>query len=752
MKSLLYVLTVVLIVLFPATANSADQSVWKQVVGDQPVSLGTPDIHTSSSSLFQLNVGGLLADLLRAPEEGTGSWRISLPMPDGTFRDFLIYKIPIVHPDMQARFPFLHTWAGQGVDGVSSIYLDMTSKGFHAMILDHQENVFIDPFNRGTSEYYLVYYKRNALRAEQHAACGFVPEAKRDQNAVTGRNGLAVTGDHLRSNGITLRTYRTAIACTGEYATFHGGTVSGALSAIVTSLNRVSGVYEKELSIRMTLVPNNDTVIFLNSSTDPYSNNSGGTMLGQNQTVMTSYIGTSNYDIGHVFSTGGGGIAGLGVVCNASQKARGVTGSGSPVGDPFDIDYVAHEIGHQFGANHTFNGNAGGCSGNINPSTAYEPGSGTTIMAYAGLCAPQNTQNFSNPYFHTISFDEILNYVTLSTGGICPVSTPTGNTPPVITSTGGDHAIPCSTAFVLEGAASDPDGDTLVYCWEQFDLGPAGSPATPTGNAPLFRSFNPSLSPNRFIPRLPSLVTNTTSLGERLPTYDRTMTFRLTARDNRTGGGGVTYEDVLVTLTAVNTGAPFLVTSPNTAVAWIQGSQEVVTWNVSGTDLSPINTPTVDIYLSLDGGFTYPQLLASGVPNNGQATVTVPVVATSQARIMVRGSGNIFFDISNVNFTITAPTGGADPLTLETIRVFPNPASTAAMISMAGPFSGDIQLTLTDISGRIIHSERLIKNKQGLIHPFDLSGFSDGLYLVNIQTADYRETRRLIVGADQQMD
>ena len=746
------VLTLIHICLLTLVAQASNP--WTALRAEEVRSLGEPDIQTSSVLFFGLDHMQMRSALLAAPMENQGASLIELPAPDGRLRSFNVFRTPIVHPQMQEKYPFLLTLAGASTDGHATIYLDMTAQGFHAMVLDAGASYFIDPYNRSTTDVYQVYWRKDAIAGSDIPVCGFSNDPEREvENVISADRRSGHSGSGLmRSNGLTLRTYRTAIACTGEYATFHGGTVAGALSAIVTSLNRVSGVYETELSIRMTLIPNNDTVIFLNPATDPYSNNSGGTMLGQNQTTMTSYIGSSNYDIGHVFSTGGGGIAGLGVICSSSQKARGVTGSGSPVGDPFDIDYVAHEIGHQFGANHTFNGNAGGCSGNINPSTAYEPGSGTTIMAYAGLCSPQNTQNFSDPYFHTVSFDEIIDYVTLSTGSICPVNTPTGNTPPVITSTGGDHVIPCSTAFMLEGEANDPDGDTLLYCWEQFDLGPAGSPTTPSGNAPLFRSFNPTLSPVRFFPKLPSLVTNTSSAGERLPTYDRSITFRLTARDNRVVGGGVTYEDVLVTLTAVNTGAPFLVTSPNTAVTWIQGSQEIITWNVSGTDLAPINTSTVDIYLSLDGGFTYPQVLATGVPNNGQATVTVPTVSTIKARVMVKGAGNVFFDISNVNFTISAPQGDIDPLELETIRVYPNPAGSATMVSIAGPYAGELRLTLTDMAGRVLQSMNLQKSGSGITHLMDLSGLGQGVYFINIQTEDHLITNKLFVGGAFQME
>jgi hypothetical protein len=749
MKKLLNLLAILTIAL-PSMGKTP--LFWKDISKDNVALPGKAAIQTTASRLMEVDLNSFSLLLLTAPAEGdqTTPLLVEIPMPDGSTSHFKIVETPVIPDALKQKYPGINTWAGQGVENPSAtIHLDITRWGFHAMILSPDGDVYIDPFNQQTKSIYQIYFKSAAVNKASRSACGF--NSGDSENVISAQNirrdvqqnggGLNV----LRSEGSTLRRYEAAIACTGEYASFHGGTVPGVLSAIVTTLNRVTGVYEKEVAVRLVLVPNNDTLIFLNAQTDPYTNNNGGTMLGQNQATVAGRIGNSNYDIGHVFSTGGGGIAGLGVICNPLQKARGVTGSNAPIGDPFDIDYVAHEMGHQFGGNHTFNGTTGACTGNGNSSTAFEPGSGTTIMAYAGICFPQDIQPNSDAYFHTATFDEIIDYVTLSTGATCALSIATGNTPPVINSIGTDHVIPYQTPFVLEGDASDPDGDTVTYCWEQYDIGNAGAPSNPTGNAPLFRSFNPTTSPKRYFPKLSSIVSNTTSGGELLPTYARNMKFRLTARDGRVNGGGVTYEEVLVNLQVVNTGAPFLVTSPNTSITWVAGTQENITWNVVGTDIAPINSPNVDIFLSLDGGFTYPVTLATAVPNSGVATVTVPAVSTTQARVMVKGAANVFFDISNVNFNITNPQGVVENASQDAIRLFPNPSGSFAHLSMAGNYRGDVSLNMFDGIGKLVYTQNLVKTGDGLLHQMDLSSLSAGVYTVRVTSAMGNSYDKLVV-------
>ena len=325
-----------------------------------------------------------------------------------------------------------------------------------------------------------------------------------------------------------------------------------------------------------------------------------------------------------------------------------MTGVPNPAGDAFDVDYVAHELGHQFGAEHTFNSVLENCGGgNRAAESAYEPGSGSTIMAYAGICGADNLQPNSDPYFHSHSYDQILTYLA---GTACATTTATGNQPPAVEA-GAHYRIPLNTPFALTGAATDPDGDALTYAWEEHDLGPAGSPEAPEDDAPLFRFFPPTTSPSRTFPRAIYLLNNTTTKGELLPTYARRLRFRLVARDNRLGGGGVAYDTVSVSV--IGTAGPFRVTAPVTAATWLAGVPRQVTWDVANTAAAPVSAAAVDVLLSTDGGLTFPTILAAATANTGCATVLVPAgTSTARARIKVQATGNIFFAVSPADFPI----------------------------------------------------------------------------------------------------
>jgi hypothetical protein len=649
------ILTAILIV--AAQTFSQTEHLWSDVSERQFVPVGEMYNFPQPHRTLALDFAAMQSLLRTAPMERTAGSTplvLSIPTPDGAFQRFTVVEYSMMEAPLAGQFPDIRTYHGQGLDNPAArVRLDITRAGVRAMVFAPSATYFIDPHNQGDVLHYVCYGRNGVMREREfsapHMSCNLVATPQRIEEL---RQLVAMSP--LTPTGPQLRTYRLACAATGEYTQYHGGTVPLGLAAIVTAVNRINGVYETEIAVRMTLVANNSSLVYTNGATDPYTNDDGFAMLSQNQSTLDGVIGSANYDIGHVFSTGGGGIAGLGVVCVGGSKAEGVTGLTNPIGDPFYIDYVAHEMGHQFGGNHTFNSNAGSCSGgNRNAATAYEPGSGSTIQAYAGICGSHDLQPNSDAYFHTISFDEMVAYTNSGGGNSCAVTTNTGNNAPVITVPAGGFTIPRSTPFALTGSATDANGDALTYCWEEFDLGPAGNPNTPSGNAPIFRSFNPTTSPTRTFPKLSDLLNDTQTIGEILPSYARTLTFRLTARDNRSGGGGVDRSSI-VQFTVDGAAGPFTVTAPNTAVSWEALTDQTVTWNVSGTNSAPVNCANVKISLSTDGGTTFPIVILASTPNDGSQTITVPDNQTTTGRIKVEAVGNIFFDISNVNFTITA--------------------------------------------------------------------------------------------------
>ncbi|MCB0532551.1 MAG: proprotein convertase P-domain-containing protein [Lewinellaceae bacterium] len=640
------------ILLLPLATNLVAQNLWIDFPEKQiPANSATPRyIIPSQYRTVRLNLDQLKPTLAAAPQRFSTAAAeqaviLGFPMPDGSTSHFQLTESPVMAPALQAKYPDIRCYTGTGIEDPSAtLKCDLTPQGFHAMIQSKRfSTVFIDPYRQGDVEHCIVYFKKDFQSKKQNFSCE-VDAFSEDLNTLLGSDQPEAQGD------CTLRRYRLALACTGEYADFHGGTKPLVLAAMNTTMNRVNGIYERDFAITMQLIANNDTLIYLNSATDGYSNGNGSTMLGQNQTKCNTIIGSANYDIGHVLSTGGGGVAGLGVVCRVSSKAQGVTGLSQPIGDPFDIDYVAHEMGHQFGGNHTFNSS---CSGNRNPGTAFEPGSGTTIMAYAGVCSPYNVQNHSDDFFHGISLQEIGNYVTNGSGGLCPVEFDTGNDKPTVDG-GGNYTIPKSTPFALTAVGMDVNGDSLTYSWEQMNNEQTTMPPVATSNSgPLFRSFSPTPSPTRYFPRLVDLVNNISPTWEVLPAVARTMNFRVNVRDNHAPGGCTGEAEIQLTVNGAS--GPFLVTQPNTVGTWFVGDSEMVTWDVANTDMAPVSCAEVRILLSTDGGFTYPIVLADGVPNSGSATVLVPDAVSATCRVMVQAAGNVFFDISDQNFIIENP-------------------------------------------------------------------------------------------------
>lgn len=691
---------------------------------------------------YKLDVAGMKSYFNSVPELRDNDVKdkapiIVLPMPDGTKAKFKIWKSSVMAPQLADKFPQIITFTGQGVDDqYATVKLDFTELGFHAQIKSVVGgDAYIDPYAKNDVNNYII-YKKSDLIDKQPGICGTkdenVPlEKKNEQKTVTA------------SVGTQIRVFRFAVACTGEYAKAATGlatpTVAQTLSAIVTTVNRVNGVYEQEVAVRLVLISNETSIIFTDPNTDPFSgNNNSDILIDESQTVIDTRIGTANYDVGHTFSTGGGGLAYYGI-CDPDYKASGITGKSNPVGDPYDIDYVAHEVGHQFWGPHTFNATTSSCNGNRSGSNAVEPGSGITIMAYAGICGvTNNLAPNSISIFHTRSFQSITTAVQSST---CQVTIPAANTAPIVNA-GNNYTIPKSTPFKLTGSATDAENNGLTYCWEQNDTGPAGNWNAPAGNAPLFRSFMPTTVPYRYFPQITDVINNVTTKGEILPSYGRTMEFRLTVRDNNAGCGGVTNDDASVTVDG-NSG-PFLVTAPSTAVSWNGDTSQTITWDVANTTAAPVSCANVSILLSTDGGLTYPTTIVASTPNDGSETVTIPNVSTSQARIMVAGEGNVFYNINPVNFTINRVLGVNEAKgNNDVFVVYPNPSKGLLHIKFTS--SNDVyDIAIYDASGKLVLNKSNNKPDHDQVGTFNLTYLVKGDYLINVKTENMDKTIKWI--------
>jgi subtilisin-like proprotein convertase family protein len=624
------------------------------------------DVNPIDYSVFQLDLEGFKTHLSNAPMENTrrGSRNplvTEIPTPDGEVLEFHLTESPMMEAGLAEKFPDIKTFKGTSKDGLSTGRFDLTSHGFHGIVFHPEGTYYINPYNRSTRDFYISYFIKDNFSPENshQIECG-VGENQHDILDYMGDVHNSEKNAELRSSveSFPLLTYRMAVAATGEYTQYHGGTVNAGLSAIVTAINRVNSIFERDLGIRFLLVENNDTLIFTNPGSDGfYTNGNPGQMIDQNQSVLANRIGSENFDIGHVFGTSTtlGGLAGLGNVCSPG-KARGVSTHRFPVNDPFIVAIVCHELGHQFGASHTMYS----CH-NVNASTAYEPGSGSTIMAYTGICASgNNLQSQADPYFHVNSLEVMLQFSRSGAGSDCAVEVPTDNIPPVIEMPyqSGFH-IPVQTPFKLEAAASDEnDEDILTYSWEQYDIGPSLDPVIPLGesigNSPLFRVWPPTEEPARYFPRLQDLTNNIQRPFELLPDTTRTLTFRFVVRDNNMESGASTWEQIRFFST--DQAGPFEVIYPNARDSLKAGDFIEVLWDVANTDQPPVNSRNVDILLSADRGITYPYTLLENAPNSGSAFVNIPNVSGNLFRIKVRAADNIFFDISDQNFIVTEPT------------------------------------------------------------------------------------------------
>ncbi|WP_334124297.1 reprolysin-like metallopeptidase [Empedobacter brevis] len=741
---------IILSLLMGGSSVFAQSNYWQELKNKnyQPTNLVERSSVPKEYKLFNLDLTSLVNDLNTiANKGGNQPHLVNIPNDKGELTKYQIEEASIMAPKLQEKFNAIKSYVGKSVDGKSTIRFSYSPyHGFSAMIQEGHEVSYIDAYTEDLSTY--ISYSRKNVDDMINFTC--------HTDDVHQQNLINQITDKVPTNNIAtdgkMRKYRLALATTVEYSRYHinrsgvmNGTDEEKLAAVVSAINvamtRVNGVYEKEFGVTMELVEDNDKIIFI--KTDEYTNNSGSAMLGQNQTVLDREIGIDNYDVGHVFSTGGGGVAYLRSPCGDS-KAGGVTGLGAPINDPFYIDYVAHEMGHQFGAPHTFNNS---CGGNRSGATAVEPGSGSTIMAYAGICPP-NVQNSSDPYFSTVSVNNIYSFVT-SASGSCSVNTDSGNNEPVLELAKLTYSIPHSTAFLLEATATDPDGDALTYNWEQIDTQIATQPplSTNTGG-PTFRSFNPTAEGYRYFPNLQSIVAGKLTFEsnpvpmswEVIPSVARTLRFSILARDNNPKGGQTDRKNVVLSVKDVG---PFKVSSQDTGDYWAYNQPASITWDVAGTDANGIDTQNIKILLSVDGGKNFDYILAETAPNNGKYDFTVPsdIKLTKEARIMIKAIDNVFLAVNAANFEVSDKLAIADITTKDLASISPNPSNGMINLDFSKSFTTG-KITVTDLAGRTVYSNNLNSSKSQQVN---LTSLTNGVYIISIETGNEQFTKKIII-------
>jgi len=667
---------------------------------------------------------------------------LTIPLPEGEMATYRLAAYDFAAPDFQRRYPELRAFKGFDVsDSSNTGHFSITPTGFRAMFKHDGKRVFVDPEYRSDTTQYMAYYRHHAISLSARFGDQYVGNELESPQAKSTEQFKAESSDGM------LRTYRIAFATTGQYGSFplFGGTVLGVNAELVNVLNRLNEIYGRELNINFQLAANNDSIIFTDANTDPFTNTRGD-LNSITSVINNSEVGSSGYDIGHLLSTSRGSVARTGVVCGSS-KGAGLTGFSNPVGDVFYVDLLAHEIGHQFSALHTFNGTTMNCGGARTSDSAFEPGSGSTIMAYASICGAENLQASSDDYFHAHSIEQITNFVKNGNsfgggGASCGVRVASANRAPVATAAA-DFTIPANTAFKLAGSANDADGDALTYTWEQFDAGnntgdatTAATLAVDNGTRPLFRSLPPSNSPSRTLPRLSVVVNGNTTIGgypvaEAYPTKTRELNFRFTVRD---ANGGTAFDETVVNVE--NTGAAFAVTSPSAGDVWQSSVLGVVQWNVAGTNRAPINCPQVDILLSTDGGASFSTVLASAVSNDGSADVAVPAIDNSRARVMVRCSNDTFFAVSSTDFQLVVTTLTVSSVVSQSEEegqalVFPVTLSAAPFIAESLSFVFRDATTTGADFGAVSFSDGVTFSRNVLTIPTGVSSFT-----VTIPTVD----------------
>jgi hypothetical protein len=628
----------------------AAESLWIGAPQSKPYADSEPVKVTASKGNYQRLDSEILQQSFHDKESVI---TLAIPLPDGTLADFTLTPSNVMSSQLAERYPEFMSYEAVQVDEPANIgRFTITHKGLSGIFRQQGQWVLLSPLYENNDEEYVSYYYKDST-GESLLANTYDDSLIAAVSASDDTVAAVTTAE--KSTGDSLITYSLALSATGEYTAAVGGTKADAVAEMVTLVARVNQILLVDTAIQFELIDNED-IIYTDADTDPYTNTDSSTDLATNQTIIDDAIGTDNYDIGHLLATNPGGLAYVGVVCNASYKAQGYSGNTSPQGERFYIDLVIHELGHQLDAEHSFNAeDTNDCTTDQRSSSrAVEPGSGSTIMSYAGLCSGQNIETANDPYFHASSVEDIRDYVEFGRGSTCGTTTSLANSSPSVSLTAASYSIPANTPFLLTAEASDSDGDELTYIWEEMDAGgDSGGTATGTemstdnGANPLFRSYEAVSDNYRYFPALTDVLEDTLSFGEVYPATDRELNFRVTVKDNL---GGVNTADV--TLDVIDTGDAFAVTQPSATSTWEGNTEETVTWDTASTDSSPISCDAVDITADLDGDNEFDTLLVSGTDNDGEALVDVPNTATSVARVMVSCSDNVFYAVNPAEFTI----------------------------------------------------------------------------------------------------
>ena len=492
------------IFIFPFLLNAQQAHNFWKVIGDQsttlPEKIAMPDIMPQQYITAEIHLDGMLNYLAKAPDYNTNKKGlfVQIPMPDGHMHTFEVWEQSVMEPALAAKYSDIKTYRGTDTEGkYTSIYLDISSYGFHASIRSSNGTIYISPFDIGQAKYYYSYdinsYDKSGL---PQFTCG-VGDALSSLNDHL-HDHIPTSAKGRTAGTVTVREYRLALGCTGEYGNTKGGTIPAVMATFVTATNRLNQIFEAEVAIRFVLIDNTDDLIWTNAASDPYpQGNLGGNILDINNNVFNANIAGNSYDIGHVFTNsctmGLAGIAYPGTVCVNGQKASGVTCHYNSSVPFMVVQTMSHEVGHQFSAMHSWN-HCPGNQGQFSSGNAFEPGGGSTIMSYQS-CSYSNITNINDDYFNTSSIEDIHFFSRIGNGSNCPIEIPTDNNEPELELPYTDgFSIPIETPFELTAIATDADGDELYYCWEQSNRPgtfTAIHPDSVVGNAPIFRSFLP---------------------------------------------------------------------------------------------------------------------------------------------------------------------------------------------------------------------------------------------------------------------